>query len=291
MKKFMGIDFDHFWKEAHYPIDEFDFDEDTHLPADIVAIGCSFTHGVGVEESISWSEHLSNKMNLSLHRLSGGGKSTMWAINNFFSYVNRFGNPKIVVALFPEFTRMQMSSQIKHIRPKRLPQNLINHEVVSRYSIYDHYRYELGLKYFKSPLIAEEIFPPETSFDLPIQYIKMLEMYCNTNNIKLVWSTWVKDQEDWLEENVEKTQFKNFISAKTWQWHARQEDNFYERFCMYSHPDNTECYLYNNCHVEHVDDYQDNFYMPTDRKNNNKTAHWGAHRHIHLAEEFWEKLN
>lgn len=302
MKTFLGANHDDYWHESNFPLNNFWWDgpqkyenslgfmskEFTEC-ADIVGLGCSFTYGDGVMGSTTWGEILADKMNLTYHNISGSGRSTMWAISNFFSYVNQFGNPKIVVALFPEFTRIQVASQPTHMITKNMPEEKKKEGTIIRYALYE--RFNEGQKYFKLPVVAEEIFPSETAFDVSLQYIKMLEAYCNSNNIKLLWSTWMKLQQEWLEKNITKTQFKNFISSRTWEWHVREEDGFYERHCMEIHPDGEKCKVYDHCHLEYENLYGKNFHVSDDRIDGVRYAHWGVHRHAHTAEIFMKELN
>jgi hypothetical protein len=302
MSYYLGYSSDELWHESKFPLNNYWWhgaekkensigflSEEFDSCADMVALGCSYTYGVGVEESKTWAQIIADNKNLKYHNISGSGRSVQWAINNFFSYVHKFGNPKTVVALFPEFTRIQIASKPTEMITKYLPKGIEIKSGVLRYGSFTSKR--TGDKYFKAPLIAEETFPPETAFDLSLQFIKMLELYCNSNGIKLLWSTWDKHQENWLESNIAKTEFKNFISIKTWEWHVREQDNFYERYCQEKHSSIEVCNYYEKCHEEYEILYGDNFYRASDRREGNPEAHWGVHVHAHVADTFIKHLN
>jgi hypothetical protein len=318
------------WHEAYYPFGN----NDIHMPtedglrkhnfgfsgqtikeaADMVALGCSITFGIGVTEDLLWATQVSKKINLEYHNISGPGRSVSWIINNFFSYVSKFGNPKIVLALFPDFTRMQVTSRPSEMLPESEIYFDENKENLIRYKIYRTKGYESNSKFFKKPLIAEEVLPLEMAFDISIQYIKMLELYCKTNNIKLLWSTWPAEPSDWLDKNIQNTQFTQYISTNLKYWHNYKIDNYVERLCKtnidfynsdnfknlqktnqhlfarynitYCDPD-TPCEEYVDCHSE----FKDVQYFNTASDSNINHGHPAGHKHTHIAEAFLKEIN
>jgi hypothetical protein len=319
---------DELWYEASFPLENKDiyFDKEKEKDnsigfigdefsssAEMVALGCSITYGIGVSENQIWSNKIAKELNIKCNNISGPGRSVPWIISNFFSYVEKFGNPKVVVALFPNFTRMQVTSRHSEIIPESQVFFNDNQKVI-RYKIHRLKGYEGSKKYFKKPFIAEEIMPLEMAFDLSIQYIKMLELYCNSNNIKLIWSTWVPEQEDWLDKNINKTKFKNYISVGMKYWHNKKVDGYNEKLCKklieYYHSDDfnnlrmdniimiatynmgpcdisDQCESYVDCHS----DYKNEKYFSRSWDSGETHGHPAAHRHIHIYEAFLKGIN
>ena len=281
--------------------------------ADFISLGCSVTFGIGVGKGQAWDEIIANKLNLTHASISLAGGSTVWMINNFFSHVEKYGNPKIVLAFFPDFTRMHVASRKTEMVPESGISN--TNDLIIRYKTQKDKTYRYDNKYFKKPLIAEEVFPLETAFDTSLQYIKMLEAYCNTNNIIFMWSTWVREQEHWLDNNIEETKFKNYISTGMRYWHGKSADERNQKLCKHLidcyRPENfdsilekhlhefgqyeetfcddkTPCDQYIDCHLEYKDEPY--FSRASDAKKS-QSGHMSYHRHIHVAESFMEKIN
>lgn len=285
---------DDIFHESSYPIGEtlrsgLNF-PDIQKQSDIVFLGCSITYGQGVPEGLSWTSFIKEQTNMTCNNLSGPGRSVQWTINNFFSYVHKFGNPKIVLALFPEFSRINMSST-KNMKSKYLDfNNFSENLMVYRYPLYEFFEDQDAIKYFKLPLIAEHVTSRYLGFDLSMQYIKMLELYCNSNGIKLLWGTWDDWQNNWLSNNIFKTEFKNFIDTKTSGWHNRQEDMNYDILCSLKHDKQDLCSTQLVCHKKEKEIYGVNFFKTSDFVEGIKNSHWGVHRHIHTAELFLNNI-
>lgn len=294
--------------------------------ADIVTLGCSVTVGCGVNVDQVWSNQVAKKLNLKNYTIAKAGGSVQWSVNNFFSYVNYYKKPKIVIALFPDFLRMQIASRPELMIPMdynnqpkgfEVENNTISKEdKIIRYKISPSKEYEVRQKYLKLPLHAKDHFPKETSFDISIQYIKMLEQYCNSNNILLIWSTWFPEQEQWLSLNIDKTIFKNYIPVDMRYWHAKKIDGRKEFMCenlisfyndkqyyknllkkenmllfssyqeSFCDPD-SRCNSKNLCHLEFKDD--PNFESASDSVENHR-GHFSYHAHIHIAERFLKEI-
>jgi hypothetical protein len=268
--------------------------------ADIVALGCSYTFGEGVPIGATWADFVSRSLNLTLHNLGSSGKGVPFEINCFFDYVKKFGNPKIVLCLLPDFIRMEISSRSHQMRPEKDQRNngkipgIDEDEKIITYSICPLSSYEGRDTYFKTPVTAEQIFPLETAQMLSIQYIKMLEAYCNSNNIKLIWTTWSIGQNIWLNENKDKGYFTNYFHFDEIGWHQRVEDLGKDILCNKFHARGSECNTQFQCHEKYRDEYETGFDIATDVKISVKASlngHSGVHKHIHWAEFFVKEIN
>lgn len=268
--------------------------------ADIVTLGCSYTYGEGVRQGSSWPDLVHKKTNLSLHNLSASGKGVTFEINCFFEYVKKFGNPKIVLCLFPDFLRMEIASRSHKMIPQKkykIGSNLLRldqDEEVTSYGICPQHTYETRPKYLKTPLVAEEVMPLETAQMLSIQYIKMLEAYCNTNNIKLIWTTWLSTQNVWLNNNKNNGYFKNYFDFDESKWHQRAEDLGKDILCDKFHIKGTKCTTEFLCHNEYRKEHGPGFDISLDVKISRTltlNGHSGAHKHIHWAEFFLKEID
>ena len=259
---------------------------------DLLVAGCSFTFGAGVSFDGIWSSQVARKLNLEHDNMGGIGKSVPWIINNIFNYFDTFGHPKILMCLFPDFLRMEILCNSDHI--KSSVDFGVEDSGLTEYAILMQDYYKKAPLFSRKPHNAEYILPAETFMYIAIQYIKMLEMYCNTNNIKFLWGTWHGEQNKYLKKNIDNLYFNNFVATDCHQWHTNYVDNK-ERFHKIENscialPD--ECVTYTDCHSELREIYGKNFDAASDiSKNNLIHHHFGVHQHTHIAESFLNNLN
>jgi hypothetical protein len=298
---------DIFWKEDKnekiYKINSLNFRSDEFVEnRDLVFSGCSYTFGQGVVNDGIWGNIVSKELNLKSYNLGLPGKSVQSIVNNLFNYFKIIDHPKILLCLFPEFTRMDMWSERDHMVSRK------NFEEAKR----EYNKYTLVLqdreyeKISKQPYIAEKIIPMELPFALSIQYIKFLEMYCKAKDIKFLWGTWSQTESLFLKSNKETFLFNNFVDLESYKWHQRYEDKRKIRYHQEGliSKNHTEDYMYHDkecinatdCHQELKHIYGKNFDLAMDTGESdydlkNHHGHCGVHQHIHYAELFVEALN
>ena len=297
------------WRHSRYPINEigrslfakgdnvkditgFWLDKNEIKNVDLITLGCSLTYGQGVPRGTNWPYLVSEKLKISCANISGPGQSVMWSVSTFFSYVERVGNPKIVLALFPNFSRMQIQYLKNKMKYKQQGIEKNDYEIVEAIIDLNPYvgKFDFDNNYFKAPLDVQEIFPVETTFSISIQFIKMLEIYCKTNNIKLLWSTWSTEEEKWLNKNINNIRFKNYINMNFNQWHVSK--NWEDVLCKDFIDDNCKINyskesLFNmcetiNCHEDLRNKFGKDFDVADDRESLKFFAHWGIHKHVHV---------
>jgi len=269
--------------------------------ADILICGCSYSFGVGVPENMSWGVQVANKLGLPYHNISVSGKGVPYLINNIFSYFKIYGHPKILVCLFPEVNRVEISSNPKYL----ISENFLNKDSSLkdlRNSDRDIVQFNSVLPtshknqntFSKIPHVAEDVFPVETAMSLSFQYIKFLEMYCKQANIKLVWAVWDSRVQEKIIEV--KSGYENFISIDTKHWHSRPQDSWHDIFHFIKEGESHNPHLLGicdkalDCHAEFRDKYGDNWDIASDIDSPGR-HHWGIHRHMHVAESFLMELN
>lgn len=239
--------------------------------------GCSVTFGIGLPREKIWHEMLLNKIEYSYASVAFEGDSIGGQIQKIFSYINKYGNPKTILMLLPDFNRIKIFNkedmfvcdQFNHAWGDKHLKN-INRSVAH---VSDNQSSE---KYFKRPLDAEMIIPEEMSHMYSAQYINMLETYCKNTGVNLLYGTWDNGTEYLIEKLKNERYFKNFIKVNMPFWDYDPENNL-------------DSCLGLECHVEYNSDYY--YHRASDRQKGNAAAHFGWHRHMHIKEIFAKSLN
>ena len=248
--------------------------------SDILSIGCSMTFGQGLPKENIWIDILSKKLGMSYSNLGSRGDSTIGQIAKAFYYFEKFGNPKIVVALFPSFRiptpyvkgKMEASNKFKRRQFTYNP-DMPNIE----YTEIDSTQFN---KYSKAPYDPSQILPQEFVFFYEKIFIDMLRQYCKSNGIKLFWSVWEYGYQTTYYKEINKFYPQHheeycYIKASDWMIpNTKDSDRFGEFNAL-------------DCHNEYRQD--DLFYRGADRKNDH-FSHWGTHKHMHVADEFYEHI-
>ena len=132
-------------------------------------------------------------------------------------------------------------------------------------------------KYFKRPLIADDIIPVEMAHMQSAQSLNFLDMYCKQSNINLIYATWDCNTEKLLNKISNKENFPNFLNIESGYWELKKPDKFNK-------------YTLKDCHSELKEDIY--FYHAIDdRIPGQEFPHFGWHRHIHIKNSFANKLN
>ena len=230
---------------------------------ELLILGCSFTHGQGLPQEYIWADILSKKLNMSYSNLGFGGDSAIGQISKAFYYFKNIGKPKIIVALFPS-NRML----VPNVKDKLVSHNL--HGEVRDSLFINQISLEDGefKKYAKSPYRPEDIFPQELAFLYERIMLDMLEQYCETNDIKLFWSCWDFKYQYSLYHFIEK-----------------ENQGYHKNYCYLEsvfHEEEKKI-----CHEEYRS--HELFKIAADRLQN-FSPHWGIHRNIHIADEFYDYI-
>jgi hypothetical protein len=236
---------------------------------DLVIAGCSFTFGLGVPEDKIWAVELAKNLNLTYTNLSYPGASIMFIVQLIFKYFKKYGNPKYIICLFPDPYRMclpyienklesldnPINEKISHLHLKGFTNNRIP-------------------TYSKLPHMAEHVIPQDVAKWLSIQYIHMLEQYCKSNNIKLIWSSW---ENTFLDELLKSNVFNGLIDIESNKWIRNTNDHY-------------DMYEKKDCHLELKNKYPEIFDRGLDLEWGIQHSHWGTHKHIHISEIFQKEF-
>ena len=248
---------------------------------DIIFAGCSQTWGEGVVYDGIWGNILSKSLDKKSYNLGIASKGTQFIVNNTIAFCKKYGNPKVLFCLLPEFTRIEMMSDADFMKGMfTLPNTTGRHQ----YNIIPNKRNpEKNTKYSKAPHLAEDMIPSEFLFSINLDYIHMLEMYCELNDIQLFWGTWDPWQDSYLNKNIDSTDFKNYVYLDSNKWDMDQsskKEEFYGDDNTYTN--------YIKCHEEYREKYGKNFNFAMDINPKNGEGHMAVHKHIHIAEKFEE---
>ena len=239
---------------------------DWHTGSSILAVGCSNTSGIGVPIKHSWPQILSSKINKDVRNLSIPGSSIMTLVSKMFAYFKEFGNPEIIFCLFPDPFRITLPGNSKLISGEYTKDSIMHDIYLEKYS---DSPVSNRSKYSRIPHKYEDVLPLELSIFLSSQVIHLLEQYCNSNNIKLFWSSW-------------NNQFSNTINSIE----TKIFDNFfYDKEVLICNNDMSD-----ECHKEYSENAFKYFRVGLDNEDNPRTAHPGVHKHVHIAESFYKQL-
>lgn len=240
-------------------------------------LGCSHTYGLGLPDGFRWVDYLSEKLNQEFDILALPGDSTMGQIMKAFYYFKKFGNPKRIIALFPmnRLTFPHIEGKLMSV-PNTAYQNVLDKKDANYSTTIDigHYTFQ---KYSKAPYNLGEILPAEFVFYHERAMLDMLEQYCQTNNIDFIWSVWHYEYQDFIFNRIENEYpgyHKNYCWLKTNSWNLFKDIDLPKGEKVIS------------CHKDLQDELL--FNIAADRSR--RTPHWGFHRHMHIADEFYKYL-
>ena len=264
---------------------------------DILFSGCSCTLGAGITLEHLWTKKVSDYFNVKHQNLGVPGSSTMLIVSNLFEYFRRYGNPKILVCLFPDPYRTfriknYQYGYSKYDNAKNYILSQGQDYIADKNSYYENIQklhIEMdGPKILKLPTQIEDIIQPDTSYYLSMMSINILEQYCLSNNIKFIWSTWQGFHMNSLKivkkRNPER--FPGLIDLNCDRWHV-DFDNMIEFHYDSGQANRNEI----KCHRDLFELDQELFHIGFDKHYGAQGAHWGTHRHRHIADKFIEAIS
>lgn len=142
----------------------------------ILYAGCSFTFGEGLPESLTWTHMLTEKIK-NIHpdkkvehfNLSQPGAGIVQVIRVCFEYFKKYGKPDYLFLMIPDVLRGMSWVNYKDTYETIIPD-------INNMSIDPFYK-----KYLQSLL-------PENLWLQAVDIMRMVEQYCESEGISLVWS-------------------------------------------------------------------------------------------------------
>jgi hypothetical protein len=245
---------------------------------DVLTLGCSQTFGIGIKNSsYLWPELLSDSLGLSYTSLAKSGSSINSQVRRAFAYFKKFGHPKNIFAIFPDFQRMEFPPNSKRLVANKVDPIWHNGVLDIKHLRPANY----VAKVSSLPHDARDIFTEEMCYFFSLQYIMMLEQYCNNAGINFVWGTWSEKDENLILKlkQINNSSYKNFIQLNNYQWtrnYETQQEEFYNKSHSNLHPNKS------NCHEDYSN--LEDFHIASDKVYDFYNAHSGIHRHLHWAE-------
>jgi hypothetical protein len=251
--------------------------------SEVLFLGCSLTYGQGLPEENIWPTILANKLNLRHSSLAAKGDSVMGQVAKAFYYFEKFGNPKIIVAIFP-FSRINTP----YVKGRMETKNKFKRQSFEKYEYLPMVEYSevWGAfdNYAKAPYDPQNVLTEEFVFFYENIFIDMLRQYCVSNGIKFFWSNWDPMYQKDIYNEVNSFYPKHhegYCHIDAFDWKIPKAKVIYGR------EDSDDYGEYNalDCHQEY-DRNHDLFYRAADRKDGHP-PHWGFHKHLHVAEDFY----
>jgi hypothetical protein len=284
--------------------------------AELLFAGCSNTFGTGLPEEAIWGSQLANNLNMKYANISKQGASVSWIVKNIFAYLNEVGHPKIICCLFPDFLRLMIPIDPRDFTSAKEPSSNNNsikkssdgnsressNKIIHTSIIYGG-GHRVVPEYSKRPHLIETMIPPNFTMFLAIQDILRLKMYCESNNIKFLWSTWELSTLNYLFKlkNKYPRDYENLFGWKAHGWKARSKDEGYGDFYAPSEQDHINNVkmsiapytplLNEDCHIDLKHKYGTNFYRGLDEIHGIDSTHFGIHKHAHIADGFLSAIS
>jgi hypothetical protein len=223
---------------------------------EVLTLGCSQTLGHGLPLKKTWPFLLSEKTNMSYANLAKGGDSAQGQVIKAFQFFKEFHHPKYIFAVFP-LTRMEMP-YIKDVFAVTKNPVVLDKDKNKKYIQNIFLQNNKLEKFSKFPHAIDEVMPEQVGVFYNVMFIQMLEQYCQTNQIKFLW-TFYNDTTDLITDqfSVDNTFLGHFVETG-----MKPE----------CHMDFSKHHLFKNA-ADH-----------SDEPGNTKLGHWGFHRHLHIAE-------
>lgn len=246
---------------------------------EVMVLGCSHTFGVGIPEEFTWGNVFAKKINKDYVNLSQEGDSAQAQVYKAFKYFEEFGNPKIIVACLPS-TRIEFPYISKKFgKPLYGPEEtLTDPDKIQQIFLYDELE-----KYSKIPHNPEKILPIHSAIFYSFMFVQMLEQYCNSNKITLIWNMW--DDElffDYVKDNLPEI-LKNYLYIDFKNFAFDEEEGI--EYIRNKEIENA--YILPECHQDLAD--HPLFYRASDYNPGLINGHWGIHLNQHIAEDFYNK--
>jgi hypothetical protein len=194
--------------EHGYRSDSFNKDNE------VLILGCSQTYGSGLPNEFTWSDIFCKTINKKYSRIAYAGDSINGQVYKAFNYFKEIGNPKIVLALFPLYRLEYPAIPKEFIHPHgslNVSGKSSADELAWAVPAMAYFNYDIA-QFSKAPHDPAYVIPKEFTLFYNFMFIKMLEQYCESNNIKFIWS--IYDEFDKINEYLEdndKEVLKNFL--------------------------------------------------------------------------------
>jgi hypothetical protein len=235
--------------------------------------GCSHTFGLGIPQEEIWADVLCKRLNVEYQNISMVGGAVNTIVQNIFSYIKLFGNPKNIFILFPDISRIHLPNVNKILENENGFGFNFCYSIASGSDLISD-----RPKFSKAPHKVSDVLPNESVMYINLHSILNLEMYCLAAGINLKYSIWNKDSVDIIKKikSINKSSFLNFIETDI--------DNFKRyRYLEKGIIDDPEC------HQEYKRSWGNRYYYAEDH-NDRYIGHFNSHIHKHISDSFYREV-
>jgi hypothetical protein len=265
---------------------------------EIIAIGCSFTFGLGVPENGVWTNILEDKIGTDILNLGVPGHTVKKICELAINYMSKFNKPKIVFAFFPGFFRGMMIEDINFYRSSRSMSENKQRKIEKQTAFYPEIHYDRSqnfllfkktnsFKFFKSKdkdvTYMENVLSPHQLISDAIDSISVLQDFCYSHGIKLYWSTWDIPTSILMDTLLKIPNFKlkNYIkfADDNFNNYSGINGKFPNNFCNSDHESKLVSHTSWNCGSDKLIDSYGNVLESW-------ASHPGIHFQYHIANTF-----
>jgi hypothetical protein len=232
---------------------------------EVLVLGCSQTYGSGMPEELTWPDMFCKSIDKKYSRLAMPGDSINGQVYKAFKYFEEIGNPKVVVGVFPLYRLEYSAVPGKFVSTASWGQADVHKVSIGTAFFYQEYLTKIS----KYPHDPEYVMPKEFAIFYNFMFIKMLEQYCESHNIKFIWSIYE-------DSNVMDVMQSTIYITKNYLKTSDIEDS-----SKYKHDE------HRSCGSDFIGHKLFNWAADFDKKK--KMGHWGIHTHQHMAERFIER--
>lgn len=237
--------------EIDYSLNSYGYRCDEFKDQEILTLGCSQTEGHGLPIDLTWPYLISKKMNKEYISLAKGGDGAPAQVTKAFKFFEEFYKPKYIFAAFPmariEVPLIGLTTRNSFVGDTGIGKGMLSNKLVEKFS--------------KAPHTIEDVLPEEFAIFYSILFIKMLIQYCETNDIKLIWT-------DYKDTSVKIPSLKKFHNG---YFESPYLDQPIEKKCHSEFSDNP--------FFNYAADY--NYWPP---------GHWNFHKQMHISESIYNML-
>ena len=162
----------------------------------ILTGGCSNSFGLELPDDLRWQSFLLKKIkktNVELFDISSMGGSIRLITRNVFSFIRNYDKPDYIFLLFPDIAR----------------DFLYRKESNNFVSVYAHTDHIKNTNNFDNVYKKYSLnFDENNALMIALESIWSLEEFCKQANIKLFWSTWDQNLENYFYNNKN---FNNYV--------------------------------------------------------------------------------
>lgn len=260
-----------------------EFSKDT----EIIFAGDSHSYGIGLPDRFMWTNIVGNKIGKNYVNLSMPGASIQSCVSNIIYYIANYGKPKAIFFATPDLGRMISFNNGKTV----ISSSFNDTKGIVGLQLEPYADLNSVPSFLKKPYNLEQIMPVELAIFNSLKDIRFLEQYCIDAGIDLYWTCFSAESHYMIKllKKENHDSYTKFVDTK--QDHWVEESNIVNGVKFYNKMLFDETKIEIRCHEEYRDIAKELFVSAGDTdqiSTKSRKPHYGAHRHLHLAESMLE---